>query len=178
MRPVRRWEEFRPSSVLVAVSLSMLLSCGYGFGNREFALSRQTAVAFARAVQAGDTARMRQLSWGWVHDSAAAIARALPTAYTQFAKPTPQLLTLGGGGLYGGAVTFLVRSTRLDSCRGGLRLDVGTFDKKALIVSVRPDPPPDTVTDYACRTAIGPLSGTSAGQLRRPRGEDAESGRS
>lgn len=138
---------------LIATVASVCLECGYGFGNCDFQRMRQTAVAFAQALQANDSARMRQLSWGEVRDSVGAIAREAPLAYVQFATPTPELVTLSGGGIYGGGVAFLVRSTRLDSCHGGIRLDLELFGKDPRIVSVRLVPPIDSATSDRCPSA-------------------------
>jgi hypothetical protein len=144
---------------LCAVSASSV-ACGYGFGNHRFGDMRHTAIAFAEALQANDTVRMRQLSWGRVQDSAAAIAREVPRAYVQFSKPTPELVTTEGGGVYGGSVAagFLVTSTEMRTCHGGVQLEVMILDKKPSVAAVRLVPPPDSLTDDACRAAVERLS--------------------
>lgn len=135
---------------------ALLIGCGYGFGNHKFRDMRNTALAFARALQADDTSQMRQLSWGRVGDSVLAISRDMPPAYIQFAKPTPELITTEGGGVYGGSVAagFLVTSTQLRSCRGGVELEVLILDHRPRVASIRLVPPPDSITDDSCRVAI------------------------
>jgi hypothetical protein len=147
----------RVSLTLAALGGSTSLGCGYGFGNHQFDAMKNTAVAFAQALQAGDTLQMRQLSWGEVQDSVTVIGRGVPRAYTEFARPTPQLITTEGGGIYAhaGQAAFLVASTRLDSCRGGVQLEVLVLEKNPRVASVRLVPPLDSVTDDACRAAIG-----------------------
>jgi hypothetical protein len=132
------------------------VGCGYGFGNHQFRDMRSTAVAFARALQAGDTVRMRELSWGRIEDSVTAIGREVPPAYIQFATPTPELVTVEGGGIYQGSdfAEFLVSSARLDSCRGGVQVGVLMFDKTPRVTSVQLVPPLDSLPNDACRTAI------------------------
>jgi hypothetical protein len=109
------------------------------------------------ALEVNDTLRMRELSWGVVRDSVVAIRRDLPRAYGQFARPTPRLVTLEGGGMYQGDVSaaFLVTSRGLGSCNGGVRLDLLMIEQNPRVVSVRLQPPIDSVTDDACRAAIG-----------------------
>ena len=144
---------------LLAVSAAALcLGCGYGFGNRDFADAQSTAIAYAQALQAGDTARMRQLSWGTIQTGIPVLLREMPPAYTQFATPTPQLVTIHGGGIYGGSNEFLVESKQLASCRGGIRVMVLTQKNTARVASIHLVPPLDSVSDDACRKEI---NGTS-----------------
>lgn len=145
-----------PVCCLLAIGI-VQAGCGYGFGNHEFRGERAVAIAFAQALQVGDTARMRQLSWGTVNRNVPAIVRETPRAYTEFARPMPQLLTVGtAGGIYGGSGTaeFLVASGPLDSCHGGVQLFVLLVEKSPKIASIRLVPPLDSLSDDACRAAI------------------------
>lgn len=78
----------------------------------------------------------------------------MPAAYTQFARPTPQIVTIHGGGIYGGYNEFLVESRPLESCRGGVRLMMLTEKDTSRVMSIRLVPPPDSVSDDACRKQI------------------------
>jgi len=149
----------RRAGPLLAVSTAALfLGCGYGFGNHDFADAQSTAIAYAQALQAGDTARMRQLSWGTIQTGIPVLLREMPPAYTQFATPTPQLVTIHGGGIYGGSNEFLVESKQLASCRGGIRVMVLTQKNTSRVASIHLVPPLDSVSDDACRKEI---NGTS-----------------
>lgn len=97
---------------------------------------------------------MRQLSWGTVRNGIPVILREMPAAYTQFARPTPQIVTIHGGGIYGGSNEFLVESKRLESCRGGVRLLMLTEKDTALVASIHLVPALDSVSDDACRKQI------------------------
>jgi hypothetical protein len=158
-RPQPRRAGWCPLAIVATpLVLAAVGGCGgYGFGNHQFRYMRETAAAFAQALQADDTLRMRQLSWGNVRDSITVFGREIPAAYRQFATPTPEMLTIKGGGMYQGAMSaeFLASSTQMSSCRGGVQLLVLMFDKQPLVVSVRLVPPPDSLTEDGCRTALG-----------------------
>jgi hypothetical protein len=139
---------------LAYLTVALCLGCGYGFGNREFAEEKSAAIAFAQALEVRDTARMRQLSWGTVRSGIPEILREMPAAYTQFARPTPQVVTMHGGGIYGGYNEFLVESRRLQSCRGGIRLMMLTEKDTSRVVSIRLVPALDSVSDDGCRKQI------------------------
>jgi hypothetical protein len=136
----------------------LCLGCGYGFGNREFTDARSAAIAFAKALQVQDTARMRQLSWGTVRSGLPVILREMPEAYTQFARPTPQVVTIHGGGIYGGYNEFLIESRPLESCRGGIRVLMLTEKDTSRVASIRLVPALDSVSDDACRKQINGAS--------------------
>ena len=129
--------------------------CGYGFGNHEFRQERVAAIAFARALQARDTAQMRHLSWGRVQQGIPAIVRETPTAYVQLERATPRVVTLHGGGTYGGYAEFRVESPSLATCNGGVALMMMTQNDTSRVVAIHLEPPPDSVTDDACRARIG-----------------------
>ncbi len=148
----------RSGRLLAQLTAALCLGCGYGFGNREFAEEKSAAIAFAQALEVRDTARMRQLSWGTVRSGLPVILREMPASYTQFARPTPQIVTIHGGGIYGGYNEFLVESRRLASCRGGVRLMMLTEKDSSRVVSIHLVPPADSVSDDACRKEI---NGTS-----------------
>ncbi len=97
---------------------------------------------------------MRQLSWGTVRSGIPVVLREMPAAYTQFASPTPQMVTIHGGGIYGGYNEFLVESRRLESCRGGIRLLMLTEKDTSRVASIRLVPALDSVSDDACRRQI------------------------
>lgn len=158
MRQLRRRAPLLRRPVFPLLVAVTAVGCGYGFGNREFRNERKAAVTFAQALEARDTLRMRQLSWGVVRSGVSAIVRETPAAYTDFAKPAPELLTLAGGGIYGGTGSgeFLVESKRLSSCRGGIDLVVVRADTALGVASIRLVPPLDSITDDACRAAIHP----------------------
>lgn len=141
---------------LTLLSAALVAGCGYGFGNREFRDERAAAITFARAFEARDTARLRQLSWGVVQDSIAAIMQETPAAYAQFSKPSPEPVTIHGGGIYGGDGEFLFPSTRLASCHGGVQVMVMMQQNVPRIVSIHLVPTLDSVTDAACRAQINP----------------------
>jgi hypothetical protein len=144
-----------PMLYLVATGIAQT-GCGYGFGNHEFREEKAAAIAFAQALQVQDTTHMRQLSWGRVKSGIPVIVRETPRAYTAFAKPAPQLLTIAGGGIYGGTggAEFLVASGQLDSCHGGVQLFVLMVKNSPRIASMRLVPPLDSLSDDACRAAI------------------------
>ena len=148
------------SGYLLAQSIVVLcVGCGYGFGNREFTDARSAAIAFAKALQVQDTARMRQLSWGTVRSGLPVILREMPEAYTQFARPTPQVVTIHGGGIYGGYNEFLIVSRdHSESCRGGIRLLILTDKDASRVASIRLVPALDSVSDDACRKQINGAS--------------------
>jgi len=156
VRCARHRPSGRVHTLLVALCTVASAGCGYGFGNHEFRRERTVAIAFARALEVRDTARLRQLSWGLVHDSIRAIVREIPAAYAQFSQPSPEPLTVHGGGIYGGDGEFLFPSARLASCRGGVQLLVIMEQDAPRIVTVHLVPPPDSVTDAACRAQINP----------------------
>jgi len=132
------------------------IGCGYGFGNHELRDERAAAIAFAQALQRHDTTRLRRLSTGAVKSGIAAILRQTPRAYIAFAKPAPHVLTVEGGGVYGGrgGGQFLVASEQLESCDGGVRLVVILVGESPKVTWMRLVPPPDSATDDACRVAI------------------------
>jgi hypothetical protein len=160
MKRIRRHPLTLPMLSLCGTGI-VQTGCGYGFGNHEFREEQAAAIAFAQALQVQDTTRMRQMSWGAVKDSILAIVRETPRAYTAFTKPVPQLLTITGGGVYGGTggAEFLVESGQLDSCHGGVRLFVLMVEKSPEIASMRLVPPLDSLSDDACRAAIDGSSG-------------------
>jgi hypothetical protein len=155
MKQARRHPLVLPMLTVCATGIAQT-GCGYGFGNHEFRKEQAAAIAFAQALQVNDTTRMREMSWGIVKDNIPAIVRETPRAYIAFAKPAPRLLTIAGGGVYGGTggAEFLVTSGQLDSCHGGVQLVVLLVDKTPKIASMRLIPPLDSLSDDACRAAI------------------------
>jgi hypothetical protein len=79
-----------------------------------------------------------------------------PEAYVQFSKPSPEPVTIQGGGIYGGSGEFLFPSTRLASCQGGVQVTAMMQQNAPRIVTIHLVPPPDSVTDAACRAEINP----------------------
>jgi hypothetical protein len=149
-RPTLRNHWVLPMAVPLAA-----LSCGYGFGNHEFGRQRSTALAFAQTLQAGDTARMRSLSAPEAWGGLAALARQVPPAYLGFTRPTPDLTTREGGGIYSGKfAVFLIHSTPLQSCNGGVQVTVATLTDRPQVITLRLVPAPDSLTDAACHRAV------------------------
>jgi hypothetical protein len=134
------------------------------FGSRDFASARSTATRFARALAAGDTVEMRQLSLPEAGKRMVHLRSELPAAYTIFADPERSMVTVSGGGIYGsGAQTvFRIPSSRLQSCDGGLELAVIKSGGSQRVSFVRPVPPIDSLTDEGCRAAVAATEKTGA----------------
>ena len=155
-RAGRRWCSSFTMLAWIAAPLST--GCGYGLGNRKFGEEKGAAIAFAQALEARDTARMRQLSWGAVRSSVPSIVQNMPAVYTQFAKPKPDILTVSGGGIYGGDGEFFVPSGRLGSCRGGVRLSMIMEKDAPRVAAIRLVTPLDTLAADACRVRAKDVS--------------------
>jgi hypothetical protein len=156
MRRTLHWALHRPATVLAAFGTCTALGCGYGFGNGRFGAMKRTARAFAVALESKDTLRLRELSRGDLQRDIVAMLRDLPPAYAQFARPTPEVITAQGGGLYASPVsaTFLVRSTLLKTCSGGVELYVLVLNAQPRVQSIRLVPALDSIDDETCRVAI------------------------
>jgi acyl dehydratase len=147
------------SSVLPVAGFSV--AC---FSSPDFASARSTATRFARALAAGDTVEMRQLSLPEAGKRMVQLRSELPAAYTVFADPERAMVTVSGGGIYGsGAETvFRIPSLRLQSCDGGLELSVIKSGGSQRVSFVRPVPPIDSLTGDACRAALAASETTGA----------------
>jgi hypothetical protein len=126
------------------------------FGSPDFARARSTATQFARALAAGDTVEMRELSLPEAGKRMVQLRSELPAAYTVFADPQRALVTVSGGGIYGsGAETvFRIPSLRLQSCDGGLELAVVKSGGRQRVSVVRPVPPVGSLAGETCRRAL------------------------
>lgn len=147
------------SSVLPMTAFSV--AC---FGSPDFASARSTATRFARALAAGDTVEMRQLSLPEAGKRMVQFRSELPAAYTVFADPERAMVTVSGGGIYGSGpeTVFRIPSLRLRSCDGGLELAVIKSGGNQRVSFVRPVPPIDSLTDEACRAALAATAKTGA----------------
>jgi hypothetical protein len=101
---------------------------------------------------------MRRLSWGRVQSGIPAIVRETPAAYSQFGNAGLRIVTLHGGGTYGGYSEFLVESMPLASCHGGVVLMMLTEKDTSRVASIRLAPPLDSVSDDGCRMQINGAS--------------------
>jgi hypothetical protein len=146
-----------------AVTIAALLSVAC-FGSPDFGNARETATRFAKALAAGDTVEMRKLSMPEAGKRMVQLRRELPTAYTVFADPERSIVTVSGGGVYGGGTqtVFRIPSSRLTSCDGGLDVAVIKTGGNQRVSFVRPSPPIDSLTDDACRAALAADDKTGA----------------
>jgi len=146
-------------NLCAAIAATLTAGCGYGFGNTEFSQEKGTAIAFAQALEARATARMDQMSWGPLRRSIPTLVQDIPASLTRFAKPKPDILTIGGGGVYGGGGEFFLPFGRLGTCRGGVRLMMIMDKHAARVASIRLVTPRDTLAADSCRV---PASGVSS----------------
>jgi hypothetical protein len=133
------------------------------FGSPDFGNARATAVDFAKALQAGDTGRMRTLSIGIDEAELADFSSRVPAAYTAFADPERSLVTVEGGGIYGSGPVFVFRvpSTRLTACSGGVELSVLRLGRRERVTGVRLVPGVGSAADAQCRDGARSPSATS-----------------
>jgi hypothetical protein len=151
----------RRISVAMLPMAGLLMAC---FGSPDFGNARSTAIQFATALAAGDTIEMRRLSMPEAGKRMVHLRSELPAAYTVFANPDRELVTVSGGGIYGsGAETvFRIQSSRLKSCDGGLEFAVVKSGGSQRVSFVRPVPPIDSLTDDACRAALNSVAKAGA----------------